>query len=110
MRKHGLQFPLSALQYASIALYAGISLAFYLEIFPLFSDNARIYHSIIFSVLDFIAFSAYLRTTIIDPTDYNTIQLNNAIYCSICKDNKSLSTKHCARCDRCAYGFDHHCK
>lgn len=30
--------------------------------------------------------------------------------CSLCKVSVMPLTKHCMQCNRCSYGFDHHCK
>ena len=37
-----------------------------------------------------------------NPDDYR-------FYCDLCDTHVLLNTKHCQRCNRCAYEFDHHC-
>lgn len=31
------------------------------------------------------------------------------LYCTVCDKYVEDKTKHCATCNRCCYGFDHHC-
>ena len=38
------------------------------------------------------------------------LELKNDRFCSICSCAVNSSSKHCIRCGRCTYGFDHHCK
>jgi len=37
-----------------------------------------------------------------NPSDYQ-------FYCDVCDTHVLKNTKHCQRCNRCAYDFDHHC-
>lgn len=37
-----------------------------------------------------------------DPNDYQ-------FYCDVCDTHVLPNTKHCQRCNRCSYEFDHHC-
>ena len=37
-----------------------------------------------------------------NPNDYS-------FYCDACDTHVLKNTKHCQRCNRCAYEFDHHC-
>jgi hypothetical protein len=37
-------------------------------------------------------------------------QPHKVAFCNICNTAVLISSKHCARCNRCTKGFDHHCK
>ena len=32
------------------------------------------------------------------------------LFCTVCDKFVEEQTKHCGACDRCCYGFDHHCE
>ena len=44
-----------------------------------------------------------------DPKTAGVGGTNLTLFCSICKKFVHESTKHCGGCNRCCYGFDHHC-
>ena len=110
MRKNGFQRPWNIFQILSISLYLGQALIYFLIIYPYLNKTLKIWITIAYSLLVFISITAYILATLIDPTDNFKAGDSQVLYCSICKDNKSMFSKHCARCDRCTYGFDHHCK
>ena len=35
---------------------------------------------------------------------------NLTLYCTVCDKYVEANTKHCGTCNRCCYGFDHHCE
>ena len=89
---------------------------------------------IVLVVLYAIAYSSMIVTTAIvtasDPSDptvfYEKLLIENEaldngsgkelikkhceFFCSICKSHVIKGAKHCQFCNRCTYGFDHHCR
>ena len=49
-----------------------------------------------------------------DPNIYGLGKVNNSSglvnYCRICRSVVMEGSKHCAKCDKCVEGFDHHCE
>ncbi|OMJ93878.1 hypothetical protein SteCoe_3070 [Stentor coeruleus] len=110
MRKHGFQLPLNKYQFIGIGLFFGVTLVFYLQIYPLLSYMQKLIIGISFALVDFFAFVFYVITTLIDPSDITCKQSEDFMYCTLCNAPRSIGTKHCTRCNRCTNSFDHHCK
>ena len=64
-----------------------------------------------------LAFSTYATVTT-DPVDdaVHSKDRNKALeygiqvsYCHACKVDVHSSSRHCRYCDKCVFGFDHHC-
>ena len=110
MRKHGFQLPLNSLQFLSISLYIAFNVIFFVEIFPVFKNLQRSLTGLVYCVISLLCCIFYVMTTKIDPGDYNDNGDSDIMFCSICKNSRSASSKHCGRCNRCVVGFDHHCK
>ena len=110
MRKHGFQLPLNALQLLSISLYISFNVIFFVEIFPVFDSLQRVLIGLVYCMLSLLCGIFYALTTKIDPSDYNENGDSDIMFCSICKNSRSASSKHCGKCNRCVVGFDHHCR
>lgn len=110
MRKHGFQLPLNIYQFIGISLFFGVTLVFYLQIYPLLSNIKKLTIGIAFALIDFFAFVFYVVATLIDPSDFTNKHSEEFMFCTLCNAPRSIGTKHCTRCNRCTLSFDHHCK
>ena len=45
-----------------------------------------------------------------DGSMTNLILENCQYFCNVCKTHVFEGSKHCSYCNRCTYGFDHHCR
>ena len=96
------------------------------------AEDLHVYSSIVFAVIYYISFLAMVLTTIVvtasNPTD-PTVEIERLsrlakmnkmaqyvfnendyrFHCDICDTHVMKNTKHCQRCNRCTYEFDHHC-
>jgi predicted membrane protein len=108
MRKNGLQRPWNRYQYLSVLMYISVNLAFIFEVFN-YLGWLKTSLTVIFYVLDFSSIVFYVITTCINPSEVNKANDSSNI-CSVCLLNRSFLTKHCLKCNRCTFGFDHHCK
>ena len=137
-RRHGFEAPFSVFQLASWVVAAFIFISTCLSAISILQrdegsvpNGDKIFCGIILG-LYLLAYLVMVVTTVIvtksDPTDptialerlarvakknkFAKLDFNPAdyqFYCDVCDTHVLKNTKHCQRCNRCAYDFDHHC-
>jgi palmitoyltransferase len=121
MRKHGLIRPFHLLQKALWVFIVVQLILNEIAIAPILPFkwqviNNQVFYGPMFHLsFTFLVLFGFF-STFINPTDTLStlgIKVDNnkdCSYCSICKSSRFIQSKHCGKCDRCADGFDHHCK
>ena len=135
-RRHGFDRPFSCFQVLSWIIAVFIFISFSVTLCALLlqegSEDSHYYSSFVCAVLYYMSFLAMVLTTIVvtasnptDPTvalerlsklaknnkmaEYKFNERDYSFHCDICDTHVLKNTKHCQRCNRCSYEFDHHC-
>ena len=107
MNRNGINSGLHPLQ-ITIALTFLIKFAsFYILYLPLLTKTPLYLIGISYSSSICLLVTTWVLIVPSNPTD--TLNINYK-WCLICLIPASKSTYHCSQCNRCTYGFDHHCK
>ena len=118
-KKNGLSLPLHPYQITTWILTIIQVVSFGINVLPSLNNSAKVnFKKIIIGLLYNFSLIIFLISgvmiTITDPTDPLSIgEIDENIYksafCSICRFNVNITSRHCGRCNRCVNGFDHHC-
>lgn len=136
VRKNGFQQPFGIFQVLSWIIALFLLGSFTVTVSTLLNQDGTDEYEfgcVIISAIYFVCFLAMVLTTIIvtrsDPTDptiamerlaqlsklkklgpqYKFDESSFQFHCDICDTHVLKNTKHCQRCNRCCYEFDHHC-
>lgn len=110
-RTNGCQDPLHPYQVATWILAPICYIIAVLEVIYLYPIGFEIPYIFILSLSTVLSVVFVIYTTAYNPefkeSYVNPTELERSCY--ICKMQTDQSTRHCTKCNKCVYGFDHHC-
>lgn len=108
-RKNGLQWPLSPIQVFTWVLTLCPLLCQILIALPLHPTDHRVFWTVIFCVYYLLGVSLFVYATLSEHPLPSITASGLTHYCKYCDTYVPNHTKHCRECNKCRFGFDHHC-